>query len=273
MGKGAAMAANESVVLRRRRTLLLVAAGVLALPVLATYLAQASGWFFRAARVDLAGPGGMLYYYSIWPYYQAARWVLRYTTVYLVTSLASLVLALAALFPLRGSWRRPILPLLLILAVGLFPLAYRYRPALAAAPGYCETVLTPLRFPDSVTRQAREAIEERWCDYTLLGWSMGQLYYQECCGNVVRYRVYDPLAGAGPWSVKELPSEWDHSVVPREELLARIRAPAVRPEGQEPIVRSTLLSGDGLASHDGRWTALVSTRSYGPQDVLVLEAE
>gem|GEM_PF-3473444 len=267
------MTAEGTGVLRRRRALLLVGAGVLALPVLATYLAQASGWLFRAARIDLAGPAGTLYYYSTWPYYQAARWVLRHTAVYLGASLASVVLALAALFPLRGSWSRPILPVLLILAVGLFPLAYRYQPALAAAPGYCETVLTPLRFPDSVTRQARQAIEERWCDYTLLGWSMGQLYYQECCGNAVRYRVFDPLAGAEPWSVRELPSEWDHSVVPREALLACLRAPAVRPEGQEPIVRGVLLSGDGLASHDGRWTALVSTRPYGLQDVLVLEAE
>lgn len=267
------MTAEGSVALGRRRALLLVLAGVLAWPVLATYLFQFSGWLFRVARFDLAGPGGPVYFYSTWPYYQATRWVLRHAAVYLLTSLASVMLALAALFPLRGSWRRPILPLLLILAVGLFPLAYRYRPALAAAPGYRETVLTPLRFPDSITRQARDAIEERWCDYTLLGWSMGQLYYQECCGNVVRYRVFDPVAGTEPWCVKELPSEWDHRVVPRAELLDCIRAPGVRPEAQEPIVRGVLLSGDGLASHDGHWTALISTRSYGLQDVLVLQAE
>jgi hypothetical protein len=243
-----------------------------ALPVLAVYGYLALSPLLRALGTDVSGPASLVYFVALVPYWAAARWVLRFPAAYLALSLATMVLALASLWPLSRHWRRYVLPLALILLVALFPLVFRYRPALAAAPGYRVVVLSPVNFPDSVTRAARQAIEMRRCEYTLLGWSQGELYYQECCGISVDHWAYDPTLGIDPWRVKELPAEWDHSILPRAALLDRVRAFDVRPVAREPVIRQVLLGGDGLVSHCGGWTALISARPGGPQDVMVIEA-
>ncbi|MFO7698934.1 MAG: hypothetical protein R6X16_17530 [Anaerolineae bacterium] len=257
---------------QRYRAWLVVLAAICALPMLAVYGYLALSRLLRVLGTDVSGPASLVYFVALVPYWAAARWVLRFPTVYLSLSLAALLLAVAALFPLTRSWRRYVLPVTLILLVTLFPLVYRYRPALSAAPGWRGEVLSPAGFPDSVARAARLAIEMRQCEYTLLGWSECQLYYQACCGDKVEHWVYDPAAGIAPWRVKRLPSEWDHSVLDKAALLERVRASGVWPVEQESATRQVLLDGDGLVSHCGAWTALISERPGGPQDVMVIEA-
>jgi hypothetical protein len=257
---------------QRHRAWLVVLAAICALPMLAVYGYLALSPLLRVLGTDVSGPASWVYFVALVPYWAAARWVLRFPTVYLSLSLAALLLAVAALLPLSRSWRRYVLPIALIVLVALFPLVYRYRPALSAAPGYRGAVLSPIEFPDSVTRAARLAIEMRQCEYTLLGWSECQLYYQACCGDSVEHWAYDPASGLTPWRVKRLPTEWDHSVLAKAALLERVRASDVWPEEQEPVTRQAALGGDGLVSHCGGWTALISVRPGGPQDVMVIEA-
>jgi hypothetical protein len=255
-----------------KRRVLLVLSALLALPVLATYLALALDALFRTLRVDLSGAVGWVYFWGNMPYYQAARWVLRYPLVYLASSALAALFAMAALCVRPRAWRRCPLPVLLVRALAAFPLAYRYRPALTAAPGYRAIVLTPISFPQSVARAARVAIEVRSCEYLLLGWSEGELYYQQVCGDNVQRWAYDPDLNTAPWKVTDLPAEWDHSVLPRAELLKRVRAANVWPAAQEPLTRNVVLAGDGLVCHDNHWTACIGTRPEGEQDVLVVEA-
>lgn len=53
-------------------------------------------------------------------------------------------------------------------------------------------------------------------------------------------------------------------------VLDLVRAPGVVNPEDEPSVRRMHVKGDGLESLNGRWVAVVSRWTYGPEDVLVL---
>jgi len=256
---------------RCRRRLLLALALLAALPELAAYLAMALTRGERSLGTDLGGWPGRIHALGMQPYDWAARQVLSSTALYPATAALALTCSVAALWPLGRPWRRGVVPALVFLAVGLFPLAYRYQPALMAAPGYPQIVLTPVAFPYSVVREARAAVQARPCDYLLLGWCQGTVFYQEACGHHVRHLAVDPEVGGAPWEVRELPTEWDHRAMPAGQVTQIVRATNVWPATHEPLARYAALDGAALASHDGRWVALVCSYANGPQDVLLVQ--
>lgn len=191
---------------------------------------------------------------------------------YLLTSVLGIVLALTALVwghPNRLTRALLVLSLLAILA---FPWFRRYEPAVVPAPGY------QMRWPtrpgrlETVVKAAQAAAEIRPCEYTLLGWRAdGVLYYQETCRWGTRVWGYDPVTEGGPRRLAEAPANLVQEAREVWELDG-IWVPGVPPEGQAHT-RSVVVQGQGLASPDGRWVAVVVRHLYGPEDVVVLSLE
>ncbi|NPV08114.1 MAG: hypothetical protein HPY83_09145 [Anaerolineae bacterium] len=189
---------------------------------------------------------------------------------YLLASLVTVALLLAALV-----WGRPgpagrVVLALGLLAVAAFPWLSRYRPALGPASGYRMQLATAPGLLEGVIKQTQVAREIRPCRYSLLGWSQeGVLYYQgTCAGKEPQVWAYDPVVAQGraiaiaPAALVQQP--------PVVSPLEQVRA-SVYPRALEPSVRRLALHGSALTSPDGRWLALVAGHLYGPEDVLVLE--
>jgi hypothetical protein len=250
----------------RRRVVRLVAAG-LALsvaPFLVIY-----GWLALATLLQGSHPAAWgAYAYT--PYGLLAQGVFARPVAYLALSVSGLALALVILW-LPGQRRRVRgWAIFAVALIALLPAAWRYQPALGAAPGLRAIVATrPLL---GVVKSAQVAAEMRPCSYALLGWQGGQLYYRAMCTAGSVLMAWAPESADAPTRVDTLPRAWDHLTIPEHEALALVRAAGVRPVTHEAVTRPLLLAGDALASADGRCTALVSQHLYGPQDVLVLVA-
>lgn len=111
------------------------------------------------------------------------------------------------------------------------------------------------------------------CRYELEGWdAKEQLYYTATCRGTASYWRYAP---ATEWreQVEAIPSALIAERSDRDTVLARLRAPGVRPTRQEPSVRSLLLRDAGLVSPDGRYTAVITNHQYSVQDVMALKEE
>jgi hypothetical protein len=205
------------------------------------------------------------------PYFLTSAIFFSSAAGYLLVSALALIVALGALIWGRsGHWGR-LWMMVLLLAVLVFPWLYRYRPALAAAPGYEMQVLTQPGPLDGIVKTAQITLEVCPCRYELLGWSPDdQLYYRASCDSGTQLLRYDPGQPGRPLLAAALPSDLVQSSVTRGDVLDMVWDDGVWPRDVEPSVRSLLLEGMGYPSPDGRWMAAVVEHLYGPQDVVVL---
>jgi hypothetical protein len=265
------MAVLESTDTRQRAgNLALAGVALCAAPFVVVY-----GWFALGAilsRLSPSATGGVWILALYAPFGLMARGIFARLAPYVAISVAGLGLALVALW-LRP-WRRlaQVLCIGAIALIALLPLAWRYRPALSAAPGWRALAITRPGPLAGIVKAAQVAAEERPCSYALLGWQGDRVYYRATCGDTTALMAYAPGQEAAPQGADALPLAWDHAALSTSEALALVRASFVRPAQYEATTRPLLLAGDALASADGRWTALVSQHIYGPQDVLVIEA-
>lgn len=193
---------------------------------------------------------------------------------YVAINLAVLLVVFSALIWARPRWIAMAWLAASIVVIVAYPLTLgSYQPALSAAPGLRAVVPTqPVLLMDSVARQAEAAVETRSCTYHLLGWGGdGAFYYQSACGDVRSLWAAAPVAGSRPVRIAAAPAGLAGQAVSKDEALAAVRVPGVRPAGDEPSVRALMLvGGEALRSPDGRWLAVVSQHIYGPQDVLLI---
>ncbi len=148
----------------------------------------------------------------------------------------------------------------------------RYQPAVVAAPGHEMYWPTRPGPAASVVKNYQRFFEIRPCEYTVLGWSgKSVLFYQEACRDS-QHQVwaYDLEKRDCPQQAETAPLGLTQETVPRRSILEMVRSPGVRPADAEPMVRNLEVRGDGLASPDGRWVAVVARHVYGPEDVIVL---
>jgi hypothetical protein len=158
-------------------------------------------------------------------------------------------------------------------AAALF--AFRYQPAVVAAPGHEMQWPTKPDLWGSAVKRYQATLETRTCDYAVLGWSPESvLFYEENCQDSrPRIWAYDPDEDRRARLVAAAPGNLVQEPIPRKSVLEQVRVPSVRPADAEPMVRNLAVRVDGLASPDGRWVGVVVRYVYGPEDVLVLAQE
>lgn len=191
--------------------------------------------------------------------------------LYLLTTTIGVAAVVGAWFLGKANWRLRGWLLILLIGVLAFPLAFRYQPALGAAPGYHMRVATAPGFLDGIVKSAHNAIEETPCEYELLGWSADpQLYYRAVCGTASTVWRYAPSQTGRAVAVDAPPSTLNDAALARSAVLKMVRGTHIRPQSVEPDTRSLLLVGAGRVSPDGEWIAVVTRHVYGTQDVIVL---
>ncbi len=192
-----------------------------------------------------------------------------YVTISVLGVTASVVTLVASFAgtarPLAQRWRLAVA--LSLFAIAAFPFAYRYTPALNAAPGYQTLWVTEPTLWGGLTKRARVTLEQRPCTYTLLGWDADTLYFQAACADGEQVWRYQPGAGHSAESVRETPPALSRI---KQSALEVVRADGVQPAHLEPSTRAVNLRGEGLASPDGRYVAVIARHIYGPEDVLVI---
>lgn len=146
----------------------------------------------------------------------------------------------------------------------------RYQPALSAAPGVEEIWVTKPGLPAGYLKTGQIIIEYRPCTFELLGWEDDSLFYQSNCRETIRFWQYKVGQSEEPKAVTAVPANLTQTVVPNHEALEMVRAYGVRPVDKEFVTRRILLEGDGLASPDGQWTAVIVQHLYAPQDILLV---
>jgi hypothetical protein len=159
---------------------------------------------------------------------------------------------------------------LILVAVVALPWHYGYRPAVVAAPGHELHLLTQPGLVEGVAKQAQAFAEVHPCRYTLLGWADdGTLYYRaEAPGRPAETWAFAPGQDARPWLASG-PSSRLSAAGPQPPALECLRA-AAWPREAEPATRLQVVQGEGLASPDGRWLAVVVRHIHGPEDVVVV---
>jgi len=171
----------------------------------------------------------------------------------------------------RGKRRLRVWLLVILCAVIAFPLLFRYRPALAAAPGYTMDLVTDPGLFDGMVKASQNVLEQTPCTYSLLGWSEdNRLYYQARCEGQIRTWRHSPAQADRPTPVSGSPTDLQATTVDEETMLAMVRAAGVRPTEYESVTRPLLLASEGLASPNGRWMAAVTQHIYGTQDIILL---
>jgi len=194
-----------------------------------------------------------------------------HVSTYVLVSAIGLALGVAALVRGHPGWLGRLWALILVLAVVAFPWIYRYQPALGAAPGYEMQIVTQPGFFGGVVKMSQIGLEERPCQYELLGWSADhRLYYQATCGAETQSWYYDPSQDDGARQVAAVPDTLGQASISEDSALRMVRARGVWPQDLEPVTRPILLRSQGYVSPDGRWTAMITQHVYGPQDVVLL---
>lgn len=160
--------------------------------------------------------------------------------------------------------------LLIIIIVALL-LIFRYPAALSAAPGYEAVWVTQPRLLAGYMKTGQMILEYRPCTYELLGWQDDSFYYQSNCRETIQFWQYDVSQNKRAERVTAVPSNLFQTIIPHEEALQMVRADGVRPVKYEAATREILLVGDGLATPDGTWTAVISQHIYAPQDILLIK--
>jgi hypothetical protein len=160
--------------------------------------------------------------------------------------------------------------LLIVIIIALL-LIFRYPAALSAAPGFEAIWVTQPRFLAGYVKTGQMFVEYRPCIYELLGWQDDSLYYQSDCRENIQYWQYAVSQNKRAERVTAVPPNLIQTIIPHETALPMVRADGVRPVGYEAVTREILLVGDGLASPDGSWTAVISQHIYAPQDILLIK--
>jgi hypothetical protein len=218
-----------------------------------------------------SGVSGILSTLPFIPFYFVSIVFFGNATSYLLVSVASLILGIAALaWGHPGRWAR-ISALIIILAVIAFPLWYRYTPPVSGAPGYSMQVVTQPNFFNGIVKMSQVVTEKRPCEYTLLGWSTNNhLYYQATCGKVELWR-YDPLSNRNE-RMMAVPDDLSQVIISESSVVNMVRADGVRPKEYESTTRPLYVQSKGYVSPDQQWVAVVTRHIYGPEDIVVLTA-
>ena len=197
--------------------------------------------------------------------------ILSNLSLYLLLSLATLVVATIGLLKSRpGKLQRAWL-LLLIGGTLAFPFVQRYRPALAAATGYEAQLVTKPTLLRGAVKTTQAWAEQTPCTYTLLGWDNdNQFYYESTCQTEKSFWRYNPAQPTKPLQISASPENLSDATLAKTAVLKMVWGAGIDSKGNEAITRPILLKSNGLPSPDGRWTAIVTQHVYGPQDVLIL---
>lgn len=243
-------------------------ATLLSLPFLSFYW-LASAYFIPDAMAGRhSGWLTSLFYVQYAPFAFFAMTLFGNLSTYLLATLASVAATVAGLVKgrpgkLLGAWL-----LLLLVATLAFPLLFRYQPALWAAPGYQSEWVTNPGFFGGIIKAAQNVVEQRPCEYELLGWSAdNRLYYRAVCGAETQVWQYAP--GGRPLRASDIPADLSVSTLSKHTAVKMLRT-GVKPAVYEEPTRRLLLKSDGFISPDGEWTAVVTQHLYGAQDVVLL---
>jgi hypothetical protein len=245
-----------------------VLAGVVCLPFLSFYWSTLLGWLPGAVATN--APGWMVLGLYV-PFMFFAGTLFSNAALYLLTTAVSVVVIVGAWLLGRANWRLRGWLLILLIGVLAFPLTFRYRPALGAAPGYRMRVATAPGFPGGIVKGAHNVVERTPCEYELLGWSADpHLYYRAVCGPASTVWRYAPSQTGRAVAVDAPPSTLNDATLSSSAILKMVRGTGVKPQSVEPDTRPLLLAGPGRVSPDGEWIAVVTRHVYGTQDVIVL---
>jgi hypothetical protein len=192
---------------------------------------------------------------------------------YILVTGAGIATAAVGLIRERANKRLRVWLLIVLCSIIAFPLAFRYQPALTAAPGYRMHTVTDPGFLGGIVKASQNITEQTPCTYELLGWSTEHnLYYRATCSAETAIWRYAPAQSDSHTRVANPPAALSASTASEDRVLAMVRAGGVRPERYEPVTRPLLLKSSGLVSPDGHWVAVVTQHVYGTQDVIVLYA-
>ena len=194
-------------------------------------------------------------------------------TVYLVLSVAGVVLGIATIALARPRKLSLALVLLGLLAITALPFVYRYRPAVTVDPGgaLIRVPTQPGRIA-GVVKTTQVGAEVRQCEYKLLGWSKeSALYGEETCGTSHRTWVYWPMSDRRLQTVTVVPTDLLQQSVSREDLRAEgVRATIPHDETLRITVRESGMASPESGSQGSWWYAFVARHVYGPEDVVVI---
>jgi hypothetical protein len=146
----------------------------------------------------------------------------------------------------------------------------RYQPGLSAAPGLEEIWVTETHLPAGYLKTVQTILEYQPCTYELLGWKGDSLFYQSQCRENIRFWQYTANQSNHAEEITAVPLNLIQTTVSHDDALQMVRADGVRPVDKEFVTRRVLLEGDGLASPNGLWTAVIVQHLYAPQDILLL---
>lgn len=218
-----------------------------------------------------SGVSGLLSTLPFIPFYLVNVVFFSDTTIYLLVSIASFALGIAAL--IWGHSRRlaRLMSLAIIVLVVTFPFVYRYAPPVSAAPGYKMYVATQPDILGGIVKRSQVITEKRPCEYRLLGWDENsQLYYQATCDIEIQFWRYSITPAVRNEQVSNVPADLAQVMISKQTVLTMVRADSVRPAQYESTTRPLHVQSEGCMSPDGRWTAVVTRHIYGPEDVVIL---
>lgn len=149
----------------------------------------------------------------------------------------------------------------------------RYQPGLSAAPGLEEMWVTKPHLAAGYLKTGQTFFEYQPCTYALLGWEGDSLFYQSKCRENIRFWQYTANQSRQAEEITAVPLNLTQISVAHNDALQIVRADGVRPVDKEFVTRRVLLVGDGLASPNGLWTAVIVQHIYAPQDILLIAAK
>ena len=161
-----------------------------------------------------------------------------------------------------------LLPLLLLFG---FLWIFQYSAALSAAPGFESRLVTNPRFLEKYLKTAQVFVEYRPCAYELLGWQNDILYFQSDCKTNTQFWRFDANKTNQPQLMTIVPKDIAQIIVPHNDALQMVCGYGVLPFKHEAAARDVMLVGDGFASPDGVWTAVITQHLYAPQDILIIK--
>jgi len=215
-----------------------------------------------------------------------ASLLLSHMTRYLFFAVAGLVLALVALGLLVAHGRSRVLKqarfyLLIICAISIlvFPLAFRYHPAVQASPGIEMHIVNQPGLLEGAVRSCQSHAEVYTEVYVPVGWANDStLVYQvhTCnpgplclhCGHILNWTRGDaPL-----WAYDLETGRTQRYTMDETSLTRSTCAPqaCVVPLLDTEWLFSGRQSSEALFSPDGRWIAFTARHVYGPEDLLII---
>lgn len=163
-----------------------------------------------------------------------------------------------------------------LVLVALVLYIFRYEPPVIAAPGFNLFWVTRPSILKSPIQSINRLLDRRPCKYILLGWAGAEnLYYQASCKGysgqynittIVNYNHQNKTLT----DVKNIPINLDGIGVQKADILLKVRAYGIKPVEFEPYTRQIYIRGDGIASPDNKWMAIVSGWDFGPEDILIV---